>query len=322
MPCTCASPDALDWIRVTFRECVSDDVQLAGFYLALVTIACWMSAQVPQLVLNYRAKSARGLSPYFLLQWLAGDSFNLIGCVLTGDQAPTQTYTAVYFVLSDLALLCQYTYYERDSARARASASDDEGSVSGYEPLRGSEDERSSEEENVRERTRGDEGMRSPMSPVGGFVLAGAAALALTTMTTNSAGEASNGMLREAMNVTDCDYNANPAWMQSFGRGVGYLATCFYLGGRLAQIAKNRRRRSVEGLSLTMFALAITANVAYGTSVLCASHSRADVIRSLPWLLGSFGTVSLDATILAQSVAFARRRRRASSQDLDAVEEL
>ncbi|ABO95795.1 predicted protein, partial [Ostreococcus lucimarinus CCE9901] len=260
----------LDWIRVTFRECVSDDVQLAGFYLALVTIACWMSAQVPQLVLNYRAKSARGLSPYFLLQWLAGDSFNLIGCVLTGDQAPTQTYTAVYFVLSDLALLCQYTYYERDGARARASASDDEGSVSG------------------------------PMSPVGGFVLAGAAALALTTMTTNSAGEASNGMLREAMNVTDCDYNANPAWMQSFGRGVGYLATCFYLGGRLAQIAKNRRRRSVEGLSLTMFALAITANVAYGTSVLCASHSRADVIRSLPWLLGSFGTVSLDATILAQ----------------------
>ena len=82
-----------------------------------------MSAQVPQLVLNYRAKSARGLSPYFLLQWLAGDSFNLIGCVLTGDQAPTQTYTAVYFVLSDLALLCPVHVLR---TRRRASASERE----------------------------------------------------------------------------------------------------------------------------------------------------------------------------------------------------
>jgi hypothetical protein len=257
---------------------------------------------------------------------LAGDSFNLIGCVLTGDQAPTQTYTAVYFVLSDLALLCQYTHYERDGERTRASSSDDEGSVSRYEPLRGSEDDRSSEEEDAGERMSGDAGTRGAMSPVSGFVLAGAGALALT-MTTNgaeNAASASNGMLREAINIDDCTYNANPVWMQRFGRGVGYLATCFYLGGRLAQIAKNRRRRSVDGLSLTMFALAITANIAYGISVLCVSHSRMDVIRSLPWLLGSFGTVSLDATILAQSVAFSRRRRRASSRHdgPDAIDEL
>jgi hypothetical protein len=31
-------------------------------------------------------------------------------------------------------------------------------------------------------------------------------------------------------------------------------------------------------------------------------------MRALPWLVGSFGTVALDATILAQSVVFDERR--------------
>ena len=128
---------------------------------------------------------------------------------------------------------------------------------------------------------------------------------------------ASRGVLRSALQVDDCEYNGNPQWMQNFGRGVGYLATAFYLGGRFAQIAKNRCRRTTEGLSLTMFALAVTANLAYGTSVLCASKSTAAVMRAMPWLLGSFGTVVLDLTILASFPAassllclFGRRRRR------------
>jgi len=304
-PCTCSSPDALDWIRRVFRECVSDDRELLGFYLALVTIACWMTAQIPQLILNFREKSARGLSPWFLAQWLAGDSFNLIGCLATGDQAPTQTYTAVYFVLSDLALLCQYVYYrERRSGRRRRrrDTDDEDSNASLYETLRSDDGGESSGGESVTDPRGRGEGARGPMSPIGGFVLASASALALAA-TASSRGDtdgavASSGILRSALRVDDCEYNGNPQWMQNFGRGVGYLATAFYLGGRLAQIAKNRRRRSTEGLSSTMFALAVTANIAYGTSVLCVSKSSAAVMRAMPWLLGSFGTVVLDLTIL------------------------
>lgn len=324
-PCTCSSPDALDWIRRVFRECVSDDRELLGFYLALITVACWMTAQIPQLILNFRQKSARGLSPWFLAQWLAGDSFNLIGCLATGDQAPTQTYTAVYFVLSDLALLCQYVYYRerRSGRRQRRGDADDEDSsnASLYDALRSEDGAESSGGESATDpRVRG-EGARGSMSPIGGFVLASASALALAA-TAASRGDtdgavASSGVLRSALQVDDCEYNGNPQWMQNFGRGVGYLATAFYLGGRFAQIAKNRCRRTTEGLSLTMFALAVTANLAYGTSVLCASKSTAAVMRAMPWLLGSFGTVVLDLTILASFPAassllclFGRRRRR------------
>ena len=324
-PCTCSSPDALDWIRRVFRECVSDDRELLGFYLALITVACWMTAQIPQLILNFRQKSARGLSPWFLAQWLAGDSFNLIGCLATGDQAPTQTYTAVYFVLSDLALLCQYVYYRerRSGRRQRRGDADDEDSsnASLYDALRSEDGGESSGGESATDPRGRGEGARGSMSPIGGFVLASASALALAA-TAASRGDtdgavASSGVLRSALQVDDCEYNGNPQWMQNFGRGVGYLATAFYLGGRFAQIAKNRRRRTTEGLSLTMFALAVTANLAYGTSVLCASKSTAAVMHAMPWLLGSFGTVVLDLTILASFPAassllslFGRRRRR------------
>ncbi|KAF8682924.1 hypothetical protein RHS04_02327 [Rhizoctonia solani] len=64
-----------------------------------------------QLWTNYRLQSADGLALPFLANWLAGDSTNLIGCILT-NQLPFQTYLATYFVWIDTCLLVQYIYYE------------------------------------------------------------------------------------------------------------------------------------------------------------------------------------------------------------------
>lgn len=315
--CACASPDALPWIRDVFRECVSTSTELTGFYLALLTIACWIAAQWPQLLHNFRVKRARGLSPWFLIQWLAGDAFNLIGCIATGDQAPTQTYTAVYFVCSDVALLAQYVYYEGTSGDDASNASDDESE---------------SDEGGPRRRRRQSSGSgRGALGIIGGFAATAAAGAVLAATSRGAATSTRDGTLfaeRDGASPNDCAYNGNPQWMQNFGRGVGYLAMMFYLGGRLAQIAKNKRRRSVEGLSLSMFALAISANVSYGFSILCSSHTKASLIRSLPWLGGSFGTVALDCAILAQSVAFRMRRTvpllasGGSSDDEDLRDEL
>jgi len=316
MPCTCASPDALDWIRVTFRECITNDKQLAGFYLALLTVACWMCAQIPQFITNFRAKSARGLSPWFLTQWLAGDSFNLIGCLAAGDQKPTQTYTAVYFVVSDLVLIFQFLYYELPARLTRdASAGLDPSSMGSLtEPLTDTFNERMSDSE-------GEERAESPwrarervgvLSPVGGFVISSALA-------SSSLAEPMLGFTN--FSVDDCEYNGNPAWMQKFGRVMGYVATAFYLGGRISQIAKNHRRGSVEGLSMHMFLLAIAANLAYGTSVLCASDSNEKLVRALPWLFGSLGTVALDVSILAQS-RWMKNRRESLRSFSDANEAL
>ena len=225
-------------------------------------------------------------------------------------------------MLSDVAVLTQYVYYE--SERAKRRSDDDEGGSDGllYEGLRESDtDSDDDDDETTYDVRRGS--MRAPLSPVGGFVLAGATvASTVLAATSRSNGSASTSrlLMDDGLPSDACDFNSNPVWMQHFGRGVGYLAAVFYLGGRVAQIVKNSRRKTVKGLSLTMFSLAITANVSYGASVLFGSTSHGDTMRALPWLVGSFGTVALDATILAQSVVFTERHQvGVASTSVDAL---
>eukprot|EP00740_Mantoniella_antarctica_P019143 CAMPEP_0198697646 /NCGR_PEP_ID=MMETSP1468-20131203/325597_1 /TAXON_ID=1461545 /ORGANISM="Mantoniella sp, Strain CCMP1436" /LENGTH=111 /DNA_ID=CAMNT_0044454381 /DNA_START=62 /DNA_END=393 /DNA_ORIENTATION=+ len=78
----------------------------------------WLVAQVPQFVQNFRLKSAEGLSPWFLAEWLMGDTLNLLGCLMTGDQLPSQSYTATYFMVVDMAMIFQYVYYTLRSREA------------------------------------------------------------------------------------------------------------------------------------------------------------------------------------------------------------
>ena len=72
---------------------------------------------------------------------------------------------------------------------------------------------------------------------------------------------------------------------RTVGSIIGWSSSGFYLGSRLSQIWKNHSRQSAEGLSLAMFACAITANICYALGI---------------WILGSLGTVSLDLIIFTQ----------------------
>jgi uncharacterized protein with PQ loop repeat len=64
----------------------------------------------PQIIENFRRSSADGLSLIFIIVWLLGDVFNILGAVLQGV-LPTMTILAVYYTLADLVLLGQCFYY-------------------------------------------------------------------------------------------------------------------------------------------------------------------------------------------------------------------
>lgn len=85
------------------------------------------------------------------------------------------------------------------------------------------------------------------------------------------------------------------------GSVLGYASSLLYLGSRVSQIYKNWSRHSVEGLAMSMFLFAILANSCYGASILLRTYTWAQLASSLPWLIGSLGTVALDATIFLQS---------------------
>jgi len=99
---------------------------------------------------------------------------------------------------------------------------------------------------------------------------------------------------------TAADKKLSACCCRTVGTVIGWSSSGFYLGSRLSQIWKNHSRQSAEGLSLAMFACAITANVCYGLGILIRAYSWAVVRSSAPWILGSLGTVSLDLVIFTQ----------------------
>lgn len=98
---------------------------------------------------------------------------------------------------------------------------------------------------------------------------------------------------------------------------LGYFSAVAYLGARIPQIIKNAKDKSCEGklivqcpsysqltwnagLSLLFFILSLLGNLTYGAGILCHSTESAYVLKNLPWLIGSLGTMVEDVTIFAQ----------------------
>lgn len=94
----------------------------------------------------------------------------------------------------------------------------------------------------------------------------------------------------------DPDVDSNPFGAQL----LGYISAVLYLTARLPQIWKNYREQSCEGLSLLFFILSLMGNGTFGASILCHSLERNYVIKNVPWLLGSLGTMAEDAIVFWQ----------------------
>ncbi|KAF7305095.1 hypothetical protein MKEN_01224700 [Mycena kentingensis (nom. inval.)] len=100
------------------------------------------------------------------------------------------------------------------------------------------------------------------------------------------------------------------------GRIFAWLCTTLYLTSRLPQIWKNFVRKSVEGLSMYLFIFAFLGNTFYVLSIVTSEKANqpppvsTEFFReSLPYLLGSGGTLMFDVTIVSQSVIYRRPKR-------------
>ncbi|MCJ1290642.1 hypothetical protein MMC34_002184 [Xylographa carneopallida] len=86
------------------------NVEVISGIAGSISIACWIVVFSPQIIENFRRGSADGLSLIFIVVWLLGDVFNILGAVLQGV-LPTMTILAVYYTLADIVLLGQCFYY-------------------------------------------------------------------------------------------------------------------------------------------------------------------------------------------------------------------
>ncbi|VDB83072.1 unnamed protein product [Peniophora sp. CBMAI 1063] len=95
------------------------------------------------------------------------------------------------------------------------------------------------------------------------------------------------------------------------GRIFAWTCTTLYLTSRLPQIWKNYVRKSVEGLSVFLFIFAFLGNFFYVLSILTAPNmslpppeAAAYLKESIPYLLGSGGTLMFDVTIVCQTMLY------------------
>ncbi|QSL66350.1 hypothetical protein MERGE_000728 [Pneumocystis wakefieldiae] len=84
---------------------------LSGIFGA-ISIAFWAITIYPQLIENYKRKSGDSLSLNFLILWLIGDAFSLVGSIW-GKLISVIIAVQVYFFLADLLLILQILYYRR-----------------------------------------------------------------------------------------------------------------------------------------------------------------------------------------------------------------
>lgn len=340
-------PGANPWIAKHLYDCVYTTRDAIGFSFGIASIAFWVVAQIPQFVLNIKRQSVEALSSWFLAQWLLGDTCNLVGCILTGSQLPTQTWTAVYFISADMVMLLQYIFYmalQRRRQRTQAARilrqrrhlhyagvslgvdAEYAGRPSGSSSISAPAFHRPHSEELVHgsssprgmlcasslSRSAGESGRRAASSAPHARVtlstaLAGAAVVAVGLCCALTAAESS--LLSHASSSTaplsrQLYSQHTPEWAREAGVWLGWMSGAFYLSSRTSQLYKNWSRSCCEGLSLSMFLCAISANISYGAGILIRSYGLADLQASAPWIVGSLGVVVLDVLISLQGCLY------------------
>ncbi|NWX21922.1 LAAT1 protein, partial [Aegotheles bennettii] len=101
------------------------------------------------------------------------------------------------------------------------------------------------------------------------------------------------------------------------GFTCGYISCVFYLGSRFPQLYKNFQRRSTEGTSYLLFALAMVGNCTYGLSLVLKMPAAESLralyfLHHLPWLIGSFGVLFLDIFVTLQFILYRQHKERQS----------
>lgn len=91
---------------------ILNNENLSGL-MGSISIACWVIVFVPQIYENFYRSSAEGLSLLFVVLWLAGDVFNLVGAMMQ-HLLMTMIILAAYYTIADIILLIQCLWYDRN----------------------------------------------------------------------------------------------------------------------------------------------------------------------------------------------------------------
>ncbi|ROT41717.1 vacuolar membrane PQ loop repeat protein [Sodiomyces alkalinus F11] len=310
---------------------------LSGIF-GSISLTAWICLLLPQLIANYKLQSADGLSMGFLFIWSVipplvdrEHTYEVTFCALFTSLAPTAIALACYFCFADLVLITQCLYYNTKNARraARHRQSHHHHHTEPHwretQPLLAEQRRRpSSSSLSGSQRRREIHAETEPLRKIvtGGDETSGGKAWLYNTLSLVAV--YSVGILGWFISYKAGAWDADPDLpvpdspaekdaVTMIGLVLGYISAALYLCARIPQIIKNWREKSCEGLALLFFLLSLTGNAAYGASLIAYSQEKDYLVRALPWLLGSLGTIVEDSVIFVQFHLYKPGRNRRSS---------
>ncbi|KAJ2960549.1 hypothetical protein NQZ79_g4155 [Umbelopsis isabellina] len=262
---------------------------IAGY----LSIGCWLIVFTPQLWENYTRKNGDGLSMTFLVIWLLGDVFNMIGVVMQ-DLLFTMLLLAVWYTLADIGLIWQVLHYE--SLRDRTKNSNDSNETDPL--LLGRRNSISTKRKH------------DPLIPV----------VTLIISTVSLVGSIAYYSYNHLYLDDNSHSGREQRQMQLVPQIMGWTSAVLYVASRIPQIVKNYKGKSTDGLSLAMFFCAVMGNVFFTLSIFLRSIDPTYLLINLSWIIGSCGTLVFDFTIFVQFIVY-RQSTDLSTNTLSDVED-
>lgn len=286
------------------------DVEAISGIFGSISIACWVVVFSPQIVENFRRGSADGLSLQFIIVWLAGDVFNILGAVLQGV-LPTMIILAVYYTIADIVLLGQCFYYRgftwRDevappkpttvepnehTALLEADANGNDGAqcqererrwsngvdvthLSPAMPLLDHDPSQQPESSSSKRKTSVVQSLFFNLFAVLMVCAAGVGGWYISNR--SQAGPRHHDKRpKNSISILSGD---DALHFNLWGQIFGYMCALLYLGSRIPQILLNAKRKSTEGVSMLFFLFACIGNLTYVLSIFafapkCHNHDQ------------------------------------------------
>ncbi|KAI3655052.1 hypothetical protein MP228_000432 [Amoeboaphelidium protococcarum] len=333
----------IQWIKPIAATCIHNNLEAASLMVGYSSIVLWMCAQLPQVIKNYRQSNADSLSLLFLFIWFCGDLSNLLGCLFT-DQMPFQLYLACYFVFLDLILLSQYLYYvtyrQRRShpsfQRLFNTPHKDVDHPNEYTGLL-------SDQQSGLKRHPQHHHYRVQSLGVGNKTIRYMTFICMLIAMTSAHSQNQFLSVFGVKNPPAIEDPPQSQFPPDAGHGGGnggsgdktreivgtvfaWISLVSYLCSRMPQIIKNYQQyvqkkmhgvgNGMEGLSIWLFAFAVMGNLTYSLSIFLKAYSvdtgtssdgygsKYIIGKSLPYLMGSLGTLVFDFVIFAQWVMY------------------
>lgn len=254
---------------------------------------------MPQLIEQWRLKSADGVSIGFISIWFLGDAFNLIGALWAG-LLPEVIFLAVWFCIADAMMILSYFYYTRVYPKHHKVHHH------GHEHHHHHHEHESNQvRDHEEDHAHHHHGENAPL-------LRRRRSSTLTDIAIEP--EYHSIFIKYVLPIffvlgagclgyflSDSKEPEEPSSNIEMGpQVVGYLSAVLYLGARIPQIIRNHQRKSVEGLSLLFFLFSTLGNITYASQILFYRSDSQYIILNLSWLLGSLGTIFEDCFIFLQ----------------------